>query len=173
MTPDMVFSNTKPCDQRHGPRLQLLGLAAVAAAASAALVSLCVNGPRTTCQAINSTFSCFTRRNNWSFMLIASTLHPGCSPLLHGHPAMPALHPPRLALLLLAAALSCVSRTAAQQPPNDPVVMAALLAQRDAITNWEEFATANNITGWTADAPYCQWHKKTVQCIGQTGAINV
>lgn len=29
---------------------------------------------------------------------------------------------------------------------------AALLAQRDAITNWGELAAANNITGWSAEA---------------------
>lgn len=77
-------------------------------------------------------------------------------------------HGQRLLLLvaLAAAALRCV---AAQQ--NDPAVMAALLAQRNAIDNWADFSKANNITGWTSDIPYCQWDKRTIQCNAQTGAL--
>lgn len=71
-----------------------------------------------------------------------------------------------LLLVLAAASLSCA---AAQ--PNDPNVMAALLAQRDAIDNWAEFKQANNITGWTSDIPYCEWDKKTIQCNPNTGAL--
>lgn len=35
----------------------------------------------------------------------------------------------------------------------------ALLAQRDAVTNWEEFAAANRLQGWTAEdaASVCSW----------------
>lgn len=39
---------------------------------------------------------------------------------------------------------------------NAPAV-AALLAQRRAITNWDAFAAANSITGWDAATPVCDW----------------
>ncbi len=38
-----------------------------------------------------------------------------------------------------------------------------LLAQRDAISNWEEFSAANNFSGWQDDlsafraVPVCDW----------------
>ena len=35
--------------------------------------------------------------------------------------------------------------------------MAALLAQRQAISNWDAFAAANNIAGWDAATPVCNW----------------
>lgn len=34
---------------------------------------------------------------------------------------------------------------------------AALLAQSAAISNWAEFASQNNITGWNESTPVCQW----------------
>lgn len=74
-------------------------------------------------------------------------------------------------LLLVVLAMAAMSCAAAQQ--NDPNVMAALLAQRDAIDNWAEFKSKNNITGWTSDIPYCQWDKKSVQCNPQNGNIIV
>ncbi len=81
---------------------------------------------------------------------------------------MPARRQLRLLLLGLAAVLSCVARASAQKLGSDPVVMAALLAQRDAITNWKDFSTANNISGWTPDVPYCQWDSETIKCTGGT-----
>lgn len=77
----------------------------------------------------------------------------------------------RAVVLVLAAVLTCVTR--AQKFENDPVVMAALLAQRDAITNWANFSAANNISGWTPDIPYCQWDRETIKCNAQTGTIIV
>lgn len=56
--------------------------------------------------------------------------------------------------LLLAAAATCAS---SQMLPD---VKSALLMQRAAITNWDEFSAANGITGWdpldSAD-DVCTW----------------
>lgn len=43
--------------------------------------------------------------------------------------------------------------------PPQPAAVAGLLAQKAAITNWDEFAAANNVTGWDeADADaVCDW----------------
>lgn len=43
--------------------------------------------------------------------------------------------------------------------PCAPFAVTALLAQRDAITNWDQFAVANNISGWTLEsaASVCSW----------------
>lgn len=38
---------------------------------------------------------------------------------------------------------------------------AALLAQSASISNWAEFASQNNITGWNASTPVCQWNGVT------------
>lgn len=40
-------------------------------------------------------------------------------------------------------------------PPRPAV--AALLAQRRAISNWDAFAAANTINGWDAATPVCSW----------------
>lgn len=32
-----------------------------------------------------------------------------------------------------------------------------LLKQKQAFTNWEGFATANNVTGWNQQADVCTW----------------
>ena len=34
---------------------------------------------------------------------------------------------------------------------------AVLLEQKQAFTNWERFATANNVSGWDGAAPLCSW----------------
>lgn len=40
----------------------------------------------------------------------------------------------------------------------DTSIRKALLAQRDAITNWEAFAAANNMEGWKETTPdVCSW----------------
>ena len=33
----------------------------------------------------------------------------------------------------------------------------ALLAQRDAISNWDEFSAANDISGWNSTTDVCDW----------------
>ena len=48
--------------------------------------------------------------------------------------------------------------------------MASLLAQRDAFSNWAQFAAANSISGWSAEQPdYCGW--TGVVCNNRTRAI--
>ena len=46
-----------------------------------------------------------------------------------------------------------------------PRAAAALLAQRKRITNWDEFAATNGVTGWSADqaAAVCEWTGITCQ----------
>lgn len=49
----------------------------------------------------------------------------------------------------------------ARRPPSSthvpPHAVAALLAQRDAISNFGEFAAANVLTGWQEGVPLCSW----------------
>lgn len=59
--------------------------------------------------------------------------------------ARPLLH-------LLLVFLSCAH---CKQGPSGDV--ARLLAQRDSISNWEEFSRANELEGWNADTPVCEW----------------
>lgn len=43
-------------------------------------------------------------------------------------------------------------------PSTAAAVRQALLAQRDAITNWEAFSQANSIVGWSESEPnVCKW----------------
>lgn len=48
-----------------------------------------------------------------------------------------------------------------------------LIAQRNAITNWEEYAAANNITGWVTDnsVPVCLWTGVTCNPEGRIEAL--
>lgn len=47
----------------------------------------------------------------------------------------------------------------ATQPPPAPDIRQALLAQRDAITNWAAFKAANSIAGWDEAEPnVCAWN---------------
>lgn len=49
-------------------------------------------------------------------------------------------------------------------------VRAALLAQRDAVTNWAAFKAANNIQGWDEAAPdVCSW--SGVNCTKDTREV--
>jgi hypothetical protein len=58
-----------------------------------------------------------------------------------------------------------VATAAAQWPPVNQTLEGALqaqartvlLKQKQAFTNWDGFATANNVTGWNAKAPLCTW----------------
>lgn len=45
------------------------------------------------------------------------------------------------------------SSRAVVQPPT----LAALLAQKAAIVNWQEYSSANNITGWDESEAVCTW----------------
>lgn len=47
--------------------------------------------------------------------------------------------------------------------------MQALLAQKAAIRNWQEFASGKNLTGWDTATPVCKWGG--VSCSKQ-GAIS-
>ncbi|PSC69547.1 5-oxoprolinase isoform B [Micractinium conductrix] len=47
----------------------------------------------------------------------------------------------------------------------------ALLAQKQAITNWEDFAQGNNITGWNASVDVCTWSR--VQCSNNSRVVSV
>ena len=43
-------------------------------------------------------------------------------------------------------------------PPLCCIAVLILLKQKAAVTNWDVFAAANNVTGWTADQPdVCAW----------------
>lgn len=48
-----------------------------------------------------------------------------------------------------------------------------LLAQRDTITNWDEYAAANGVTGWVADnsVPVCLWTGVTCNPMGRVEAV--
>ncbi|KAL4436771.1 hypothetical protein ABPG75_003910 [Micractinium tetrahymenae] len=77
-----------------------------------------------------------------------------------------AMKPSRKLLPLLLAALAAVARCrpAWQQTfePETPY----LLKQRDAITNWEAFASGNGIAGWSdnSSVPFCQWQVRRAAC---------
>lgn len=51
------------------------------------------------------------------------------------------------AALAAPASPPCLARCAVQR----------LLAQKEAIINWAEFAASNNITGWQDGTPVCSW----------------
>ena len=52
----------------------------------------------------------------------------------------------------------CPMRMRGSVPPLAPhTAVDALLAQRAAITNWDAFAAANNVSGWQRDVPLCTW----------------
>lgn len=57
-------------------------------------------------------------------------------------------------------------------PPCRTHAVAALLEQRDAITNWAQFRAANNISGWApeAAADVCRW--TGIRCNG-AGEVSV
>lgn len=47
----------------------------------------------------------------------------------------------------------------------------ALLAQKAAIRNWQEFARGKNLTGWDAATPVCTW--SGVSCSGKGAILTV
>lgn len=61
--------------------------------------------------------------------------------------------------LQLRTAVPCLTAAAAFPPcaACAPPAVPHLLAQRDAISNWAEFSSLNNVTGWNATAPLCSW----------------
>lgn len=63
------------------------------------------------------------------------------------------------ALALLAAApLAHAAPSTAVGTNTDASIRKALLAQRDAITNWEAFAAANDMEGWNESTQdVCSW----------------
>ncbi|PRW61477.1 Serine threonine- kinase CTR1 isoform B [Chlorella sorokiniana] len=74
-------------------------------------------------------------------------------------------------------ATTCVGRElpacTADFPPASAANAAALLAQSAAITNWAEFASQNNITGWNASVPVCNWTGVTCTPQGSIIALDL
>ncbi len=46
-----------------------------------------------------------------------------------------------------------------------------LLAQRDAISNWEEFSSRINILGWDKTTPLCNW--TCIECNSSAGTYKM
>lgn len=46
------------------------------------------------------------------------------------------------------------------------MVRASLLAQREAIANWDKFAEQTGITGWDNTTAVCAW--TGIECLGST-----
>ncbi|PRW32608.1 rRNA methyltransferase mitochondrial [Chlorella sorokiniana] len=65
--------------------------------------------------------------------------------------------PPKRAILVLASVLLAFIAAVHCQIQFSQTDVAALLAQRRAISNWDAFAAANSITGWDATTPVCDW----------------
>ncbi|KAL4458293.1 hypothetical protein ABPG75_013158 [Micractinium tetrahymenae] len=47
----------------------------------------------------------------------------------------------------------------------------ALVAQKAAVSNWQEFASSNNISGWDAGTPVCKW--KGIGCSAKGAILTV
>ena len=56
------------------------------------------------------------------------------------------------------------------EPPNLAAhrAVAALLAQKQAITNWDNVTSSLGLTGWNSSVPVCEWYG--IAC-SESGAI--
>lgn len=59
-----------------------------------------------------------------------------------------------------------------QRSPVPSAAVPALLAQRDAITNWEAFAQGNGIIGFNESTPVCDW-KPAIECSADGGGYRL
>ncbi|KAL4441262.1 hypothetical protein ABPG77_011499 [Micractinium sp. CCAP 211/92] len=69
-------------------------------------------------------------------------------------------------LLMVAAAGTAVAQTI------EPSAV-VLAAQRNAIVNWAEYASANNILGWDAATPVCSWTAVVCDAAGAVTSIDL
>ncbi|PRW57887.1 water chloroplastic isoform A [Chlorella sorokiniana] len=58
-------------------------------------------------------------------------------------------------------------------PAASEAEVAALLDQAAAITNWQEFSSSNNITGWQRGVPVCSWTGLTCTPAGAVTGLNL
>ncbi|KAL4857927.1 Serine/threonine-protein kinase CTR1 [Chlorella vulgaris] len=84
--------------------------------------------------------------------------------------SLPGIHVPFVFLLCAIWAAPCAS-PAQNDGECERQSVEYLLAQRNAITNWEAFAFANKISGWDLNTPVCEW--TGITCNGATGTYDV